>query len=384
MLPFSHIIEYIYILGAGQGILLSIFLFKKKENITANRILAFTMIAFSMDLLMGVHYIGGYYKTFPEIIGITQPFPYLYGPSIYLYILILGNKRHDFKKIYWLHYLPFIIINIYGIFFFYFESNAFKLSVVFSEDVSWHLKLITNLIPVHGVIYVILTFFEARKFNKKLKQSYSNIDQINLRWLTFLIIASAIIWGIVILSYVLNFIYGEQLQANIFIYIAMSIFIYTIGYKSLRQPEVKLIVDESVEITTEEDVNVKPVSYKKSGLSDETAEEHLRKLLNLMEDKKPYMDSRINLNDLSALLGVSTHNLSEVINTKLNQNFYDFINKYRVEEVKRLIEKDKNMSFSILGLGYDAGFSSKSAFYSAFKKFCNQTPAQYREELKKG
>lgn len=382
MLQFSHIIEYIFILGAGQGILLSVFLFKKKENITSNRLLAFTMIAFTIDLLMGVHYVGGYYKSFPEIIGITQPFPYLYGPSIYLYTLILGHKKEGFKKKYWLHYLPFIIINIYGILFFFFESPEFKLNVVNDINVSWHLKLISNLIPVHGCIYVILTYLEAKKFNAKLKQSYSNIDKLNLQWLTFLIIATTVIWSIVILSYVLNFIYGDQFQGNMLIYIAISILIYTIGYKSLKQPEVKLIIDESAATAEIKNEEVKSPSYKKSGLNEDTAGEYLKNLLKLMKDKKPYINSGINLSDLSAMLGISTHNLSEIINTKLNQNFYDFINKHRVEEVKKLIEEDQNNSFSILALGYDAGFSSKSAFYSAFKKFCNQTPAQYREELR--
>ncbi|MBU2491801.1 MAG: AraC family transcriptional regulator [Bacteroidetes bacterium] len=382
MLQFSHIIEYIFILGAGQGILLSVFLFKKKENIIANRLLAFTMIAFSIDLLMGIHYVGGYYKIFPEIIGITQPFPYLYGPSIYLYTLILGHKKDGFKKRYWLHYLPFIIINIYGIFFFFFESPEFKLNVVNDINISWHLKLIGNMIPFHGVIYVVLTYLEAKNFNAKLKQSYSNVDQINLRWLAFLIVATTIIWGIVILSYVLNFLYGEQFQANMLIYIAISIFIYSIGYKSLRQPEVKLLIETANFSSDTKSEELKSTSYKKSGLSSETADEYLKKLLNLMHDKKPYVDNKINLSDLSSMLGISSHNLSEIINTKLNQNFYDFINNYRVEEVKKLIEQDKNMSFSILALGYDAGFSSKSAFYSAFKKFCNQTPAQYREELR--
>lgn len=159
-------------------------------------------------------------------------------------------------------------------------------------------------------------------------------------------------------------------------------FIYLIGYFGLKQPEIFSQPNETSAFVPEvfEKSKVSPPKYEKSGLNSEAAEEYLIKLLKFMEEKKPFLQGNITLAEMASMLLISPHNLSEVINTKLNQNFYDFINSYKVKEVKRLISEDQDMKYSLLALGFDAGFSSKSFFYSAFKKETGMTPSQFRRK----
>jgi AraC-like DNA-binding protein len=217
---------------------------------------------------------------------------------------------------------------------------------------------------------MILTVTYVIRFNRNIKNSFANIEKIDLSWLLYLVAGTGIIWIVVLFSYSLNVIYGDEIQANLLIYITLSVFLYTLAFKSYKQPE--MISDPEVEGENK--------SYKKSGLSNEKAGEILNKIVDYMNTEKPYLDTELNLSKFADRLKISTHNLSEVINTRLNKNFYDFINSYRVNEVKRLIEKDKNSVYSILSHGYKAGFTSKSAFYSYLKKNTGFTPAQYRKE----
>jgi len=88
------------------------------------------------------------------------------------------------------------------------------------------------------------------------------------------------------------------------------------------------------------------------------------------------------LGELAEMISISSHNLSEVINTKTGMIFFDFINQYRIEEVKREIRKPENENLTLLAVSMDSCFNSKTSFNTLFKKYVGITPSQYKDSLK--
>lgn len=126
----------------------------------------------------------------------------------------------------------------------------------------------------------------------------------------------------------------------------------------------------------------KQEKYKGSPLNPHFAEACIHKLKHLMEVEKLYLEADISLQSLAEKLSITSRLLSQILNEKLARNFSDFINFYRVEEAKKMLQDPRSAQKKIIALAFDVGFNTKVAFYNAFKKFTHMTPAQYREKLK--
>ena len=100
-----------------------------------------------------------------------------------------------------------------------------------------------------------------------------------------------------------------------------------------------------------------------------------------METKKPFTDSNLKLNQLAKMISTTPNYLSQVINEEREQNFFDFVNWYRIEEAKKLIKDASDQQSTLLSIAYEVGFNSKSAFNTSFKKHTQMTPSQYRKDI---
>ena len=125
------------------------------------------------------------------------------------------------------------------------------------------------------------------------------------------------------------------------------------------------------------------VRHQHSYLNPLFARECLKKITYCMEIEKVYRDETISLKSLSDKISLAPHRLSQLLNEKLNKSFPDFINDYRIEEVKKRLTDPKEANRKIIEIAFDVGFNSKAAFNNAFKKFSGTTPSRYRENAKR-
>ena len=121
--------------------------------------------------------------------------------------------------------------------------------------------------------------------------------------------------------------------------------------------------------------------YHHSNLSASEACNINERLIQFMREKRPFLDNQLCLRNLAESLDVNTNYLSQVINEKHGKNFFEFINEYRVNALKKKLRNPDNRQFTILALAFDCGFNSKTTFNTAFKRITGLTPSQYLKTL---
>ncbi len=133
---------------------------------------------------------------------------------------------------------------------------------------------------------------------------------------------------------------------------------------------------------TEVDSKRKENKYVFSKLTDDKSEKAANRLAEVMASDKPFLQPDLTAEKLAKLVDVSQGELSQILNEYLQTRFYEYVNKYRVEEFIRLLQTSDAEKLTINALSEKCGFSSKSTFYRAFNNEKGMTPAQYSKTLK--
>jgi AraC-like DNA-binding protein len=367
------------IIGTFESVFLILLLLGKNNKSKADLFLGF--IFFFYALSIGTTYLEGYNFNngfpFPAIINISWLLLFLHGPALWLYIKSLTDQDFRLKPIHLLHLVPFIVYFSIHYYTFMALPAQDKIELVrndlFKQNIFYTISVVS--IGISTIGYNIWALLLIRDHRKNIMKNFSQIEGIDLNWLRILTISSLVCYSVNVFLFNLDLIfqYATYQLLMLVTYSFASVYILFLGYFGIQQGNIfinKLAGFQSID----------PVQKPEERVSTIT-DVFTDALLQFMEHKQPYLDPEITLAKLSDLMEVRPEYLSEILNSQLNQNFFDFINKYRVEEFKIQSLVKSNSHLSILGIAHQCGFNSKAAFYRAFKKFEDISPSAYIQQV---
>jgi YesN/AraC family two-component response regulator len=121
--------------------------------------------------------------------------------------------------------------------------------------------------------------------------------------------------------------------------------------------------------------------YRKSSLTESGKLKILNDIILELKTRHYFSDNLASLSELAKKIGESPHHVSQVINEKLNESFFELLASYRVEEAKRILSDNKNDNLTIEEISEMVGYNSKTAFNNAFKKLTGKTPSEFRKSI---
>jgi AraC-like DNA-binding protein len=381
----NDLAEQILLVIQYGGIILGIFVVlllnnKRVKKSRANIFLSVLLIALSFSILHNT-FAGPVLRTF-HFSGRTRtpidPSFLLIGPALWFYIKELTGSpvRFSFKLL--LHFLPFIMVIC--IFFIVDSRDSYKYGMLFYYMRSRHQPMAiffwTSTV-VQLSVYQFYIYRKWRAYQQLMVQEVSNTENVNISWVNFfmgvfLVINLAFLFSLV---QAIHTNYSGWLFKLIAVVFSLSVF--ALGYKGILQKEI-------FHMRPTETPPPADILPRERGIANTVPPPNtdlLNRLHTYMEEKQPYLDPELTLSELAKQLNMNRGQLSQLINEGTGDNFYNFINKYRVEQVKLFMRDPAMKHYSMLGLALEAGFKSKSTFNLIFKRFTGVTPTEYRKHL---
>lgn len=377
MNPQFSLFDLLILIGILQGIITGVLLLNSKKNTKSNKFLALALFSFCLlntkTLLHTLNLWDTHtFRFFPNALELAI------APLVFFYIKSLVTAKFSFKPKDWLHFVPFFLSQAFA-FVVYF--SALRTSDFAEKDAiaQWlHFddikQLDEYLLLISLPFYLFYGYREYRNYKKWLDNTTSDGTYPELGWLKGIFRLSIIIGVFLVanhsLDLFLDFKNTTILHWNLLI-LFITFVIYYLGLKGYLQPDYTFSQEE---ITAKKS----PVPNEPNAKLSETVE----LLQKAMKEDRVFLNPKLSIYKLSDQLNVSQKHLSLVINQHFGMNFRDYINEYRVEEVKSMLNRNDVQHMSILGIALECGFNSEATFYRIFKKNTGKSPKEYREKSK--
>lgn len=369
----------IILLGAIQGLIVSILLFRRKTNKQPDRLLGWLILLMSMASF-NLYFLNTGIVESNKVLHIISYFVPLVivmpmGPLIYFYIRSLSDPSFRLKRIHRVQFYAAIIdivpelttvIFIAGVYMKIFIPNAEPWGIFIDEynkyaDIPRWLSM---------TIYVWLSY----RYIKKQRALSTGTEAImRIKWLQQFItifLVFQFIWFVYLVPYIIPAYSGRLLDLVDWypIYIPLAIMIYWLGIKGYL-----------FALPAGQTSKKKTATAELPGQVVEGTKELLKKI---MQDDKLYLNPSFNLDLAATHTGIAPKIISSVLNQHLGLNFNDWVNTYRLEEFKQRIREADLARLTISAVAFECGFNSQATFQRIFKQSIGMTPSEYLKTVK--
>ena len=371
---------FLIILGVIQGLILSYFFLNKKNRAHQPNIfvgllmLTFSLISFDIFLCY-----TGYMAKLAYLDNFTESLNYAIGPLFYLYVKSTLRGKVPTRQI--LHLLPLFIYTTYNLLYilqptsykyheyvhaYYPEIEIAPVYPRFDNDPFYLRKYLYEITVLYILVYLINSLIIIVTAFKKEKVSIFIKRYKNLTWLRNFTLS---MFFLLLIFIAVKIYFGRDIGD----YLVISCVALIIYGTSINVIKSSLFFVEHIGGPT-----ALGKKYAKSSLDEEDKCEILQKLEEGMNKEKYYRNNLISQSQLSKKLLIPSHHISQVINEKLNQSFFEYIANYRIREAEKILSNPGQNHLTIEDIAEAVGYNSKSAFNKTFKKMTGKTPSEYR------
>lgn len=290
-------------------------------------------------------------------------------PLIYLYWFTYIHVKLPAKRTIIIHLIPIVIFLVFT-----FSVALLKGPVKLSQLISGEILFLYHLIYPFFMLNMLRSFYGIKNLSLRSILKFNSEKVSILKVFMFMMLFHSMVFFV---QYNLPLIFPSFIDLHLFMKIQiffMIILQYLITWVIVTMPVVVHFTDKKIGLASFK-------KYENSSLSIDQAKLIACKLNSYMELSKPYKNALYSVLDLCKDVEIDYIEVSETLNGLMGQSYNDYINNYRIEEVKSFFKNPKYKQESIISIAFEAGFNSKTTFYSSFKKFTGETPSHCRNRL---